>query len=704
MTLLDAFFHPKSVAIVGASNDTSILRGKLLKNAVASAYDGPIYPVHPGGGTMQGLEVHRSLGAIPGGAELVLVASPGKTVPDVVREAVESGARAAVILSADVDEAALAQAVGGSGLRYTGQNTIGLLATRGLAATFSGAAEDALQAGFPAVHPGRMISIVSQSGGLGMALFGRGLAQHLDFHAVITTGNESDLECLDFIEQLVEEGQSGVIVALIEGLKTPSRLAPIAAKAADAGVALVVMKIGSSQAGQRAAISHTAHLTGADAAYEAMFDRYGIIRARDQDEILAIAAGLARFPRRRVRKAAVISTSGGAGAWASDILGNAGIDVPLLSDGLRSDLDQWVPSYGSTENPVDVTAAVIGDGGKSLMQVFERLQDTDEVDAMIVNLGLQLPGRIDKLSPQLAPVLANATKPIVFTSHILPIDENLTALAGMGSVGFSTFSQCAAALKGIERYAAFQERWRARETHAPPGMTKLPSLSPGVLDEQATSRLIAAYGIPAPPAALVTDRGAAAQVAAKMGFPVALKIQSPDIAHKTEAGGVRLGVADGQAEAGFDEIMANARRHAPEARIEGVLVQKMMPKGHELVIGVVRDPDFGPLVMVGAGGIYLEVLKDVVFAPSPISRQEARRLILSLKIAPILLGTRGQAVADMDALADIVSRVAELARTETGIEQIDLNPVFVYPQGQGVVAVDALAVACGVDTRTQHHG
>jgi len=701
--VLSSFFNPASIAIVGAADNPAKLRGKLLKNALAGGYKGKIYPVRPKGGMLQGVEAYTSISAIPGGAELVLIASPGDTVPDVIRDAVAAGAKAAVILSAGVDEDALTQAVGDSGLRYTGQNTIGLLLPGGVAATFSGVAEEALEKGFAPVRPGRKVSIVSQSGGLGFALFGRGLEQNLDFHAVITTGNENDLECLDFVDHLVDEGESGVIVMLVEGLKTPSRLAPIAAKAADKGIPIVIMKIGKSEAGQRAAISHTAHLTGADTAYDAMFERYGLIRALDQDEILSIAAGLARFPHRRVRNVAVISTSGGAGAWAADILGASGFDVPLLSDGLRKDLDQWIPSFGSTENPVDVTAQVIEDGGLGLMKVFERLQDTDEVDAMIVNVGLQLPGRIEKLGQYLEPVLAGATKPILFTSHILPIEENLAVLARMGSQGFSTISGCAYAIGGVDRYAAFQERWKALEPAKPVAAPRLANLKPGVLDEADTRALIEAYDIPVPPAALATDRDACAKAAAAMGFPVVLKIQSPDIAHKTEAGGVRLGVMDGEVEAAFDQIIANAKAYDPSANLEGVLIQKMMPKGHELVIGVIRDADFGPLVMLGSGGIYLEVLKDVVFAPPPISQAEAKRLILSLKTAPILGGVRGQKPADIDALAALVSRVADLARTETGIEQIDFNPVFVYEAGQGVVAVDALAVAAGAQSAVGGH-
>ena len=691
--MLDSFFTPASIAVVGAADDPAKMRGKLLKITLASAYKGPVYPVHPKGGTIQGRQAYTNLSEIPGGAELVLIATPGATVPGIVREAVASGARAAVILSSGVDMDDLADAIGDSGLRYMGPNCEGYISLDGAAATFAAVADATLAAGRPAPRPGRKVSIVSQSGGLGFALFGRGVSENLDFHAVVTTGNEGDLESLDFVDHLLDQGETGVIVMFIEGLKSPGRFAEVAGKAADKGVPIVMMKIGRSEAGQRAAVSHTAHLTGADTAYDAIFERYGIIRVFDQEELLSVAAALARFPHVPVKKVAIVSTSGGAGGWAADLCGMSGLDVPVLSNGLQRDLSQWIPEFGSTANPVDVTANAVEAGGVPLVHVLERLQDSDEADAFIVNIGLHAPGRISKLADILGQVFANAKKPILFTSHILPIAENMAALAKLGGQGFHSYTGCAAALNGIGRYAAFQTSWNGRETVAPATAPKLPDLKPGVLDEADTSALIKAYDIPTPPTALAASRDVAAHEAAAMGFPVVLKIQSPDISHKTEAGGVKLGVAAGEVEAAFDEIMANAKAYDPQARLEGVLIQKMMPKGHEMVIGVIRDPDFGPLVMLGSGGIYLEVLKDVVFAPPPISPEEAKRLILSLKTAAILQGVRGQKPADIDALAALVSRVSEVARTETSIEQIDFNPLFVYPEGEGVVAVDALAVA-----------
>lgn len=691
--MLSSFFTPASIAVVGAADDPSKLRGKLMKLVLDSAYADAVYPVHPKGGTIQGQPAYTSLGEIPGGAELVLIATPGPTVPGVVREAVAAGAKAAVILSSGVDMAELTNAIGDSGLRYMGPNTEGYFDLDGVASTFAAVVEEALSEGKPAPRPGRRISIVSQSGGLGFCLFGRGLAENLDFHSVITTGNEGDLECLDFADHLLDEGASGVIVMFIEGLKSPARFAEVAAKAADKGVPIVAMKVGQSEAGQRAAVSHTAHLTGADTAYDAVFDRYGVIRVFDMEEMLAAAAAFARFPHGRVTRAAVVSTSGGAGAWAADLLGSVSIDVPALSPALQVSLQELIPEFGSAANPVDVTAQAVEAGGRPLVKVLERLQHSDEIDAIVVNMGLHKPGRVQSLADLLRPLYDGATKPILFHSHILPHPENMAALAELGGQGFASFRGCASALSALDKHAAFLADWKQRAPASTPRAAVSDDIAPGVLDEAQTAALLSAYDVPVPPSVLVDSREAAQAEARALGFPVVLKIQSPDIAHKTEAGGVALNIGEGDVEAAFDRIMTSAKDNAPHARIEGVLVQKMMPRGHEIVIGITRDPDFGPLLMLGSGGIYLEVLKDVVFAPPPISVDRAKALIARLKTAPILQGVRGQGSADIDALAALVSRVADLARAEGNIDQLDLNPVFVYPAGEGVVAVDALAVA-----------
>ena len=699
--MISRLLHPKSVAVIGASTDVSKMRGKILRCLIGAGFKGAIYPVNPGYDEIQGLKAYASVEDLPEAPDLLLIAVPGAGVPAIIEKAAARGCGAAVVFSADVSADDMARAASGArekGMRLVGPNTEGLyLPGAGLAATFAHVVEDCIEhppVRYPARRP---IAMVSQSGGIGFALFGRALHEHLDIHSVITTGNEADLECLDFVEQLVEDGETGVILMFIEGFKDARRFAAIAEKAAARQIPLVVMKAGQSEAGQRAAISHTAHLAGADTAYDAVFERHGVIRVFDAEEMLSVAAALSRMPFTEGSRAAVITASGGAGGWAADLLAARDISLPVLSNALQQKIESLVAAFASAANPVDVTGHAVEHGAKTMIKVIEAVAGSDEIDAVLVNMGLANAGRVRGMRETLQPVLEQCGKPVLFHSHILPSEENLAALAEIGAHGFPSFRACASALHALHRYGSFQAA-RRKAAAAPEAAASaisafaMPAIEEaGVLDEVTTRALLDHYGIPVPASAVVADAAAAAAAAGAMGYPVVLKIQSPDIAHKTEAGGVELHVRADTLEAAYARLIENVKRNAPAAYIEGVLVQKMMPAGYELVVGVVNDPDFGPLVMLGSGGIYVEVLKDVVFAPPPINRTEALRMIDALKVSAILKGARGRPAADIEALAALLSRVGDMAAAgEKTLDQIDLNPVLVYEKGQGVVAVDSL--------------
>ncbi|VTU45786.1 succinyl-CoA synthetase subunit beta (plasmid) [Variovorax sp. SRS16] len=693
--------HPRSVAVVGASEDAGKTRGKMLRCMKDGGFTGPVYPVNPGGyATIQGLKAYASLRDLPEVPDLLLIGIPGAGVPALIEEAAAMGCAAAIVFSSDIPEAELERAARlarEKGMSILGPNTEGLyLPKAGLAATFAHVVEECIDHPPPRRPSKRPVAVVSQSGGIGFALFGRALAEHLDVHSVTTTGNEIDLECLDVVEQLIDGGEIGVILLFIEGLKNPRRFAAIAEKAAAREIPIVVMKIGRSEAGQRAAVSHTAHLAGADAAYDAVFERHGVIRVSDAEEMLSVAAAFSLMPFMRGGRTAVITTSGGAGGWAADLLSAQGLTLPPLSDDVQQKIKALVPALSSAGNPVDTTVTATENKGLAMLGVIDVLARSGEVDAVLVNMGLSPRGRVQGMAPALKPLLERCGIPVLFHSHIAPSEENLAALADIGAHGFPSFRACGCALEALRRYGGFQARRREaasrpQEQATAPSWFRSNALAGGVLGEADTRRLLAHYAIPVPPAAMATSAGQALEQAREMGFPVVLKIQSPDIAHKTEAGGVVLGVEEHALEAAYARLLDNVRRHASQARIEGVQVQKMMPPGHEMVVGMVHDADFGPLVMLGFGGIYVEVLKDVVFAPPPISHANARRMIDGLKAAAILKGARGRPPADLDALAKLLGAVARLAAEGEGVvDQIDFNPVLVYPEGQGVVAVDSL--------------
>jgi acetate---CoA ligase (ADP-forming) len=706
MPLNPRVLQPRSVAVVGASEDTSKTRGKILRCLKDAGYAGSIYPVNPGGyEAIQDLKAYATLADLPQVPDLLLVGIPGAGVPALIEDAAARGCAGAVVFSSDVVAADMQRAVAVArrhGMNVLGPNTEGFyLPKADLAATFAHVVEECIAHPPPARRAKRPVAVVSQSGGIGFALFGRALHEHLDLHSVVTTGNEADLEVLDFVEHLVESGEAGVILLFIEGLHDARRFAAVAGKAAAKQVPIVVMKVGRSEAGQRAAISHTAHLAGADTAYDAAFERHGVIRVFDAEEMLAAGAALSLMPAIRGGRTAVVTTSGGAGGWAADLLSAQGLELPALSESLQQRIMQFVPPYASAGNPVDTTVAVTENQGKPLMGVLDALVGSGEVDAVVVNMGLGTKGRIGGMAPELKPLLERSSVPVLFHSHIAPSQENLAALADIGAHGFPSFRACAGALDALKRYGQFQQRRcdavvQSRRVARPSPLFAPGQLAAGVLGEKQTSALLEHYRIPVPPSAIVQDSAAALQAGRAMGFPVVLKIQSPDIAHKTEAGGVELHVQADTLPAAFERLMENVKRYAPSARLEGVQVQKMMPPGHELVVGMVNDVDFGPQVMLGMGGIYVEVLRDVVFAPAPVTRAEALRMVDALKTGAILKGARGRPEADLDALADFLVGVSELAADADGVvDQIDFNPVLVYPEGQGVVAVDALLAVAG---------
>ena len=691
--MLGSLFEPRTVAVVGASDDTTKLRGRLLELLIKAGFKGEIYPVNPSSSVIQGLDAYPSLSEMPLVPDVALIAVPGQAVPGVIGEAVTLGVKGAVVYSSGVDPIAVRAAIGSSGMEVLGSNTEGFyFAHNGFAATFAPALKAYIdERGEGPDRPGGKVSIVSQSGGMGFATFGRLAREFVDIHSIITTGNEDVTGCLDALEYLVEEQRSRVIVLFIEGLKEASRFGPIADRAREKGIAIVVLKVGASGAGQRAALSHTAHLAGSDTAYDAVIARHGAIRVFDQEQLLAIVPALARLPRSSGRRLAIVTTSGGAGTWAADQCEGQGLRVPELSQDLQTKLAKLLPPFASLGNPIDVTGQAVEDGGAALLEVVRELTVSGEIDAVLVNMGLGSPDRIVALRDKLRDLISGSDKPILFHSHIPPAEASFSVLAEIGGVGVRSLRGGAAALDALAGIAAFKP-----VTAATPDRPPVLAGGARVLGEGELSLLFEAYNIPVPRSRLATSRVDAEAAASEIGGQIALKIQSSDIQHKTEAGGVVLGLAPEEVGTAFDAMMTSVRRQMPDAIIDGILVQQMVPQGAEMIVGIHDDIDFGPMLMLGAGGIYAEVLRDTVFAPAPINRAEALRMIESLRSSAIIDGARGQEPLDKDALAELLVSVGEMAVVECDqIRQLDLNPVIVLPRGEGVVAVDALVVAGG---------
>ena len=702
---LETFFSPKSIAVIGASPEKSTIRGRLLDNLISNGYPGKIYPINPSHETVQDLKAYKSIDDVPEAVDLAAIVIPPKHVPVTIEACAKKGVKFAYILSSGFAEGgeegiALHKQVQDILARYpirvAGPNSQGMFnIADDMALTFSrviGALDQK-----PTTTTGR-VAVISQSGGLAFVLL-RGARWGLDYSFVISTGNEIDLETLDFAHYALQRDDTDALLLFIEGLREPQNFRAIAEMAANAGKPLIAAKVGSSQAGQRATASHTAHLAGSDAAYQAMFDRYGVIRCFDPDDMISAALALTSAPLPHGNRVGMITVSGGNAILMTDLCEDMGLDIPPLSEATQNQIRSVIPTYGSPQNPVDLTAQANYKFGTttSLGQTVGFLVDDPDIDSVIVQQNMGPHGQMEDQAPEIAAHVKRSHKPVLLYSYTTPSEENVALLSSHQIPCYVSQRGSLRALKALSDYGAFQRRWRynpppqAKPSSKAGEAQKLFSIAGNQLNELQAKELLRLYDLPVPQTIVATTADEARQAFQKIGAPIAMKILSADVAHKTDAGGVVLNVDSEDAAAkAFDQILTNVKAHAPKAKIDGVLLEEMKPPGIEMTAGLINDPDFGPLVMVGLGGIFIEVLKDVAFCPAPLGMQDSKNMIDRLKGAKILKGTRGQSAADIDALANVLVQLSQIGiDLKDHFSEADLNPVIVYPQGQGVCVVDA---------------
>jgi acetyltransferase len=431
-------------------------------------------------------------------------------------------------------------------------------------------------------------------------------------------------------------------------------------------------------------------MAGWSAAYDAIFAKYGFIVSNDLDEAVTIAAVLATNPLPRGNRVAVLTVSGGAGIWGADTVSMQGLQVPELSAPIQKEIAKLLPSYGATRNPIDVTAQGAHSGG--LQRSIDLLDVSGEVDAILVVLSLSSDTRMPFKQAELKPVIDAQNKPIVFYSYTLPSQFARAELAASGVVVLSGLTHAGVAMRQLVARARF--RLAPLATAASPLPDLSAHLKSATLSESDSKALLRDAGLALPDEVLVTEKSALDAAIARTGFPLVMKIQSRDIPHKSEAGGVRVNIAT-KAEVflAYEALLESARRHRPDAEIQGVLIGPMAKKGVEIIIGTLLDTTFGPMIMVGFGGITTELFRDVIYRPAPVSAAEAAAMLAELKAAPLLSGFRGAAKADIPALSQLIAQVSVLAaRYGAEISEIEINPVLVHPEGQGVTIVDALVV------------
>jgi acyl-CoA synthetase (NDP forming) len=711
---------PRTVALIGASSDTHGLRGRILRVMKGHPFAGAIYPVSRSQAQVQGLKAFPAVADVPELVDLAVLIIPAKHVPDELERCGKVGIKAAVILSSGFAEeagaagASLQDDIRAIANRYdmavNGPNSEGFANTAlALCPTFSPVMEAGARALLPPEGRYRgQIAVVAQSGGVGFAFFDRGRPRELAFRYIVTTGNEVGLEAFDYVDHMLDEGKTDAFLLWLEDVKSPETFRRVAAKALRAGKPLIVTKIGRSEPGRRAAQSHTAALAGSYAAYQAMFARYGVIEGEGLDQMIEVAAAFLAFGGRLPagRRVAICTSSGGCGGWLADAAAAAGLDVPQLDAATRAAIDVHLPPYGTSQNPVDVTAQAVFKVGYA--EFGRLLVGSPAIDGVLIVASTRRSEVIAREREALAALARETAKPILFWSYTPPADDSVAIMSEAGFPLFTDMHNCARTMRHMADYRAVRERFlRPAEIYpaVPRGRKKagrILAASHPVLCEYEARPLLAAYGIAEedPIGSLARSADEAEAAARVIGVPVALKVQSPDIPHKTEAGALALGVMLEAVPAAYHRVLANAKRHVPGAHILGVLVQPMAPPGREVILGIKRDDLWGPMLLVGLGGVLVEVLGDVALSPVPFGPQEARALLARLKGAALLEAHRGAPAADVDALVDLMICLAQFAADHVDeVAEVDLNPVLVHPEGQGISVVDALIVKRAVDGR-----
>ena len=683
--------HPRSVAVIGASADLGKINGRPLKHLMDKSYAGRILPVNPKYREIAGLACYPDIASLPEAADLAVVAVPASEVIASIEALAQRGIRAAVVFSSGFGEMGgeghaleetLTRRARECGVVLCGPNCLGFInAFDKVYATFSQYADGD-------TGPGP-IAFVTQSGAFGTAIAALVRQRGLGLGYFINTGNEADLAFSELMGTVVEDPRIRVAAGYLEGLDDGAALVRLAQRCQALGKPLVLTKVGRMAAGARAAASHTGALAVEDAVFDAVIRQYGVLRARNEEQMLDMLEALSQARIPEGNGLGIATQSGGAGVMMADRAEEMGLVVPELGAAARARLAQVMPAFGAAGNPVDVTGQFVA-RPELLSESVVALMDDPQVHVGIVWLQL-MTAHVDTLVRIFAEIQARTTKPF-FVCWVAAPPEALSRLRALGLVVYTAGERAVEAAAALVRYHAAGRRLAA--SAAAPGLAALPAgdWTDGVQPTVQAAGQLAAAGVPMAPVALALDEDEAVRLWRAAGGAVALKIESPDITHKTEVGGVLLQRDDEAAvREGFRLLMQRAALAEPLARLQGVVVQRMAEGHVELVMGVQRDPVFGMVVMVGSGGVLVEVLKDVVFRRAPFDTDEALRMLDELRMGALLDGVRGKPAVDRHAIARMVSELSRWAATMAPVlAELDLNPVLVGPRGP--VAVDCVMV------------
>ena len=691
-------FEPRSVALVGASDRSSW--SHLIHTALTvGGFTGDVHYVNPRSPTANGRPTVARLGDLEAPVDLAYVMVPQSGVLEVLEEAADAGITNAIVLSAGFAEAGpdgqraqreMEELATRHGLAIVGPNTLGFVNVPRRVSLFPGAHNWSIQPG--------SVGLASQSGALGGTLMGYFAAEHIGLSLLVSTGNEAVVTLSDVVDYLIDEENTRAIALFIEAIRKPAELLRVAERALGAGKPIVALKVGRSELSARTAAAHTGAMVGDDRVIDAVFRQSGIIRVNSLEQLVVTAAVLAQTGPLRGRRLGVASISGGACDIIADRAEQEAIQLPGFAERTVAGLAELMPDYGTAHNPLDVTGAAIRDPNL-FGQTLELIGADGGIDVLLCQMGVTLeqePGVLTESLVNIAAALRAAPVPRVFSpatgEGLPPEHRDLVTKLGLPFVG----GGLELVLSGLGRAMWWSDFYRQRRneprTVFSPELTSAPPAEErkGHWSEERARRLLEANGVPVVPAILATDADGAANAAAQLGYPVVLKVASPDLLHKSDIGGVRLDVRDEPSvRAAFDDILAAARRVSPPPRIEGVLVSPMRSGGVELLTGIVRDPMWGQVLAVGLGGVWTEIFNDVSLRVLPVTAADVQAMLGELKGAALLRGARGSTAADVGALVDVILRIARLAQAlPPDLESLEINPLRV--QGSQIEALDAL--------------
>jgi len=662
---LDAIFKPQSVALIGASGTPGKLGYDVLYNLIHAGFDGPIYPVNPKADELLGLKVYKDIGSTPTPADLAVVLIPARMVPGAIQQCGEAGVKAAIVVTGGFAEAGeegerlqdeLARIAGRYGIRVIGPNCQGV-----------NSPHSNLCASWPLLTSRGGMAFIAQSGTVGAALMDWASEDQLGVSVFVSLGNRADVDESDCIQYFNNDPNTRVIALYMEGVKRPDAFLESLAKATKP---VVILKAGRTAWGRKAAESHTKSMAGSDAIYDAIFKRYKVYRAENLEELYDFAKALAYMKKPPGKRLLTISSSGGIAILSIDMAEELGFEVPVPSESLQGRLRAFLADHCGVSNPVDLTGDAITDPSLYARVIQEA---RSEFDIMVVLFGDPIHGASDMVTP-------GESELVIFCGGA-DVEREETAL--MHKKGIPAFPTPERGIKALYQFFRFDEREAdvKKEQHA--ADTAVLQLLPA----SESVAMLKDYGISAFDAPLAVSSDEAVALANDFGMPVVLKIASADVSHKTDVGGVQLNLTtDDEVRSAYETIISAVKAQVPGAAIDGVTVSPMArPGGLEVILGVTTDPQYGPSLMFGLGGIFTEIYKDVQFCLLPAEEKEYLQMMRDIKGYPLLAGVRGQNPKDQKALVELMEAVSRLVTDHPEIDQIDLNPVLVYEQGIAVV-------------------